>query len=175
MLVNISSSHSNRFISCGSSRNTLAPGTSISKAEILFSFLFDAHCHTKYSWEYHWSFNEIPTMPWIKDRNALSSCDCYMFSSVQVWPHKLTSIDHLCLHVMHSFALIYPFSPRVSRSLFSLSSLQLWMFVQVEWNHQDEKISLHSSFYSLWICGPHSIFCDSISFFLICFSFTVTA
>lgn len=91
------------------------------------------------------------------------------------WPHKLTSVDHLCPHVMHSFDLIYPFSPRVSRSLFSLSSLQLWMFVQVEWNHQDEKISLHSSFYSLWICGPHSIFCDSISFFLICFSFTVTA
>lgn len=74
---------------------------------------------------------------------------CYMFSSDQVYvtsqtKRYLTSIDRLCLHVTHSFALIYPFSPWVSRSLFSLSSLQLWMFVQMEWNHQDEKISLHS-------------------------------
>lgn len=78
-----------------------------------------------------------------------SSHYCYMFSSDQVYvtsqtKRYLTSIDRLCLHVTHSFALIYPFSPWVSRSVFSLSSLQLWMFVQMEWNHQDEKISLRS-------------------------------
>lgn len=116
----------------------------------------------------------------LKREMHFSSHDCYMFSSVQVYvtsetKQYLTSIDRLCLHVMHSFAFIYPFSPRVSLSLFSLSSLQLWMFVQVEWNHQDEKISLRSSFYSRWICCPPFYFLWLFLFFLICISFTVIA
>lgn len=106
----------------------------------------------------------------LKREMHFSSHDCYMFSSVQVYvtsetKQYLTSIDRLCLHVMHSFAFIYPFSPRVSLSLFSLSSLQLWMFVQVEWNHQDEKISLRSSFYSRWICCPPFYFLWLFLFF----------
>ncbi len=115
-----------------------------------------------------------------------SSRYCYMFSSDQVYvtsqtKRYLTSIDRLCLHVTHSFALIYPFSPWVSRSLFSLSSLQLWMFVQMEWNHQDEKISLRSlpsilvgftapppSFHFLWLY----IFLSDL-LLLLCYSLTL--
>lgn len=123
------SSHSNRFISCVSSRNTIiAPGTSISKQKILFLFflmltvtLNTVENNTDRSMKFQQRLE-------LKREMHFSSHDCYMFSSVQVYvtsqtKQYLTSIDRLCLHVRHSFAFIYPFSPWVSLSL-SLFSLK---------------------------------------------------
>lgn len=105
-----------------------------------------------------------------------SSRYCYMLSSDQVHvtsqtKRYLTSIDRLCLrHAL--FCSHLPFLT-LSLSLSQASSCECLF----RWSETIKMRKYHCALFLLFsldsLLPPHSIFCDSISFFLICFSFTV--